>query len=77
MPGTKCFTHLCSAFSQPPSEEGHIITPILQKRKLRLREVAVIWPRVTKLLNDSSEIKIQIHPKSKSLSFSPWVSLHL
>ena len=44
MPGTKCFTYLCSAFSQPPSEGGHIITLILQKRKLRLREVAVICP---------------------------------
>ena len=34
-------------------------------------------PRVTRLLNDSSEIKIQIHPVSESLSLSPWVSLHL
>lgn len=34
-------------------------------------------PRVTKLLNDSTEIETQIHPMSESLSFSPWVSFHL
>ena len=33
-------------------------------------------PRVTKLLNDSSEVKIQIHPMSKSLSFRPGMFLH-
>ena len=33
-------------------------------------------PEVTKLLNDTTGIKTQICPMSKSLPFSPWGSLH-